>query len=130
MMVGFIALAYGLPLDVRNQPKGPRMKALYLSIALIFVATAAKAETARELRSRCTGMTGAVNASMCRGSVGGIVNDLRDDPAYCIPKDLSNAQALETVQKYLLSHPTDMSLSARDEVGKAMADAYPCPAKP
>jgi hypothetical protein len=110
--------------------KGSRMKALYLSIALIFVATAAQAESARELRSRCTGMTGVANAFMCRTTVGGVLGTLKDDPAYCIPKDVNNSVALTIVQKYLLSQPGDVSLSASEEIARAMADAYPCPAKP
>ncbi len=106
------------------------MKALYVSIALIFVATAAQAESVRDLRSRCTGMTGIANASMCRTSVGGAVSTLRDDPAYCIPTEVNSGAALSLVQKYLIAHPADLGPSASDEIGKALAEAYPCPAKP
>jgi len=106
------------------------MRTLYIAAALIFAATAAHAETARELRNRCTGMTGLANVSMCRTTVGSAVNTFRDDPTYCIPKDLEGSQALATVKTYLLAHPGDFTQPANDEIGKAMAEAYPCSAKP
>ena len=104
------------------------MKALSLFAAILvcgFAATA-HAETAAALKSRCTGMTGIANASMCRTSIGGIVSGLRDNPAYCIPADANNAANLPIVQKYLLAHPDALKLSADEIVGKAMAEAYPC----
>jgi hypothetical protein len=104
--------------------------ALAVSLAAFLAAPAAHAESARELKDRCTGMTGIVNASECKASVGGSVNALRDDPVYCIPKDLDNKTALGVVQKYLPAHPADWSLTGHEAVAKAMAEAYPCPAKP
>jgi hypothetical protein len=110
------------------------MKALALTAAVMIcglaAAPAARAETAGVLKARCTGMTGIANASMCKTAVGGIVNGLRDDPAYCIPKDADNAANLPIVQKYLLAHPDESKLGSEEVVGKAMAQAYPCPAKP
>lgn len=106
------------------------MKSLYIAIALCCVATAAQAETALALRQRCTGMTGIANASMCRTSIGGTVSGLMDDPTYCIPKDLSKQTSLTVVQDYLRTHDEDMHLTSTEVIGKAMAAAYPCPAKP
>ena len=66
------------------------MKALALSAVVLaaaaILAPAAHAETALQLKSRCTGMTGVANASECRGQVGGMVNTLKDNPAYCASK--------------------------------------------
>ncbi|HXC54038.1 MAG TPA: Rap1a/Tai family immunity protein [Rhizomicrobium sp.] len=106
------------------------MKALMIAALLCCVATAAQAETALALRERCTGMTGIANAGMCKSSVGGIVDDFKADPAYCVPKDAERAQTLAIVQKYLTDHPEDMHLTSTEVIGKAMAAAYPCPAKP
>ena len=103
---------------------------LAATVALLFAAPAAQAESGRDLKDRCTGMTGVVNASECKGSVGGAVNDLKDNPAYCVPKDLGNKDALAMVQKYLLAHQEVWSLGAHDAIAKAVADAYPCPPKP
>ena len=100
------------------------------SVVALLCALPAQAETGRDLKSHCTGLTGEANASGCKGMVGGMVNALKDDPAYCVPKDLSNNDALVMVRKYLLAHEEVWSLGARDAVAKAVADAYPCPAKP
>jgi Rap1a immunity proteins len=97
---------------------------------LCIVATAAQAETALAFRSRCTGMTGKANIGMCRATVGAAISDLKDKPAYCVPKDLNGIAALPVVQTYLSAHPDVTNLSADDVIAKAMADAYPCPAKP
>ena len=109
------------------------MKTLAVPAALLIalaVAPAAHAETARSLKSGCTGMTGIANASLCKMQIGGMVNGLRDNPGYCIPKDADNAVVVPIVQKYLTAHPEDWALSAEEVVGKAMTEAYPCPAKP
>jgi hypothetical protein len=107
------------------------MKALALCAAVLCcVATAAHAEAASQLRSRCTGMTGVANASGCRNFIGGQVSVLKDDPAYCIPKDLDNQTALTVVQAFLKSSPDVMHLTTAEAIGHAMAGAYPCPAKP
>jgi len=108
------------------------MKSLAAAAAVLLAVAAvpAHAETALSLKGRCTGMTGIANASMCKSQVGGMVNTLRDDPAYCIPKDADNATVFPVVQKYLLAHPEDAHLTANEVVGKAMTEAYPCPAKP
>lgn len=110
------------------------MKTVTLAAAaatlLCVVATAAQAETAQAFRSRCTGMTGKANASMCKATVGAAVSDLKENAAYCVPKDLNSTAALPVVQTYLSAHPDIAKLSADDVIAKAMADAYPCPAKP
>ena len=106
------------------------MKALTLGAALLFcLATAAHAEPASQLRSRCTGMTGIANASGCRNFIGGQVGVLKDDPANCIPKDIDNQTALTAVQAFLKSSPDVMHLTTLEAIGQAMAAAYPC-AKP
>ena len=107
------------------------MKALALSAAaLCCLATAAHAEAASQLRSRCTGMTGVANAAGCRTFVAGQVSGLKDDPAYCIPKDLDNQTALTVVQTFLKTSPDIMHLTTTEAIAKAMAGAYPCAAKP
>lgn len=107
------------------------MKALALSAAVLCcLATAAHAEPASQLRARCTGMTGVANAMTCRSFIGGAVSGLKDDPAYCIPKDLDNQTALTVVQAFLKSSPDVMHLTTAEAIGHAMAAAYPCAAKP
>ncbi len=109
------------------------MKALYLSAAILCglaATSAAHAETALQLHARCTGMTGVANASGCRTQVGGAVKELIDNPAYCVPKDIGNQTALNLVQAYMKDHPEDLHLSSSELIGKAVAAAYPCPAKP
>lgn len=103
----------------------------YLPAILLFglLTTAAQAEPALQFRSRCTGLTGAANASLCRSTVSGVVSTLKDDPAYCIPKDADNRQSLTIVQDYVKAHPEEMNLTTAEVIGKAMAGAYPC-AKP
>ena len=96
----------------------------------VFSALPAQAESGSDLKSRCTGLTGLANASECKAQVGGAVGALKDDAAYCVPKDLSNKDALAMVQKYLLAHPEAGTIGAHDAIAKAVADAYPCPAKP
>jgi hypothetical protein len=105
------------------------MKTVTLALAalLCVVASAAQAETALAFRSRCTGMTGKANAGMCKTTVGAAVSDLKDNPAYCVPKDLNSTAALPIVQTYLAGHPDVTNLSATEVIAKAMADAYPCP---
>ena len=105
------------------------MKALALAAAVLIVATAAHAETARELRNACTGMSAKGNASMCFGKIAGLVNGLRDNPAYCIPKETTNRTVVPAVQKYLEDHPENTTITADDVVGKALAASYPCLAK-
>ena len=107
------------------------MKALALSAAVLCcLATAAHAEAASQLRARCTGMTGVANAASCRSFIGGAVVNLKDDPAYCIPKDLDNQTALTVVQAFLKSSPDIMHLTSAEAIGHAVAAAYPCPGKP
>ncbi len=101
------------------------------SVIALLCTLPAQAETGRDLKGRCTGMTGMVNASECKSSVGGAVNALKDNAAYCVPKDLSNKDALTMVQAYLNKAPAEvLLLGAHDTIAKAVADAYPCPAKP
>jgi hypothetical protein len=107
------------------------MRYLLAAAVLCCVATAAQAETALALRQRCTGMTGIANASMCRNTVGAVVSDMRDNAAtYCLPADLDKPTALGVVQTFLKDHPEEMHLAATDAITKALAAAYPCPAKP
>ena len=108
------------------------MKAAATLTALLLcgLATAAHAETTLSLKQRCTGMTGIANASMCRSSVNAVVGTLKDNPAYCIAKDADGAANLKLVQAFLLAHPEDGKLPSDEVIGKAMAEAYPCPAKP
>jgi hypothetical protein len=100
------------------------------SALVLLCALPAQAESGGDLKGRCTGMTGMVNAAECKASVGGAVNALKDNAAYCVPKDMSNQDALAMVQKYLVAHREVWSLGAHDAIAKAVADAYPCPAKP
>lgn len=109
--------------------KSPLVAAAAALIALA-TSSAVHAETARSLKSSCTGMTGVANASGCKTKIGALVNDLRTNPAYCIPKEADNATVTPIVQKYLLAHPEEWQLEASEVVGKAMTEAYPCPAKP
>jgi hypothetical protein len=111
------------------------MKALALIAAAVLLAaaasTAAHAESARSLKTRCTGMNGKANVNLCFGQVSGMVNELRDKPGYCIPQDTSNQAVVPVVTQYLADHPDDWSEQADDVVGKAVSSAYPCPtAKP
>ncbi|HWD25795.1 MAG TPA: Rap1a/Tai family immunity protein [Rhizomicrobium sp.] len=100
------------------------------ALCTLLLALPAQAESGGDLKGRCTGMTGMVNATECKASVGGAVSALKDDPAYCVPKDLGNKDALAVVQKYLPAHQEVWSLGAHEAIAKAIADAYPCPAKP
>ena len=63
---------------------------------------------------------------LCRNFIGGQVSILKDDPAYCIPKDLDNQTALTVVQAFLKSSPDVMHLTTIEAIGQAMAAAYPC----
>jgi hypothetical protein len=128
-----------------------RMGSMNIKPAIIIVALGvsvlpAKAETAREMQLRCTGVAKAVKGSdrsieflaspdsyRCWGAFTAVqelvtIADPTDGPILevCVPSDSTRLQMIKIFQKYAGDHPEDGHLPFGYVVLKALWKAFPC----
>ena len=122
------------------------IKPAIIVVALGLSMLPAKAETAGEMQSRCTGVAKAVNGSdrsiefladpnsyQCWGAFTAvqelvIITDPADGPLLevCVPSDSTRLEMIKIFQKYAEDHPQDGHLTFGYVVLKALWKAFPC----
>ena len=79
-----------------------------------------------KLYSRCSSPNNSLEHVYCLGYVAGATDSLQMDGHICVPDNVTVAQAVDVVMKYLRDHPEDRHFLAPSLADLALRQAFPC----
>jgi hypothetical protein len=102
-------------------------------LAVVLWPMTATAMTGNELHEWCQGRD-VFDKGLCAGYILGASDDWavsigEERGWFCVPKELTRAQLVDVVKKYLKHTPKERHKEANWLIHKAAADAWPCPGK-